>query len=88
MQGRKVLGWALRLIIHYSYRHNKVTWVGQNFKVGLAIDSIDYVTGIGNGSRDPIELNKYLKTHSVFKKNQLIFITRHCDLYTLLPLLY
>ena len=34
----------------------------------MAIDSIDYVTGIGNVSRDPIELNEHLKTHSVSKK--------------------
>ena len=38
------------------------------YKLGVAIDSIDYVTGIGNGSRDPIELNEHSKTHSVSKE--------------------
>ena len=37
-------------------------------KMTIIIDSIDYVTRIGNGSRDPIELNEHLKTHFVSKK--------------------
>ena len=41
----------------------------------IVIDSIDYVTGIENESRDPIEMNEWIfETHSV-SKNQSIFIT-------------
>ena len=42
-----------------------VWWLYPDF----SIDSIDYVTGIGNRSHDLIEMNEHLKTHSISKKS-------------------
>ena len=64
-------------LLPHKFKHSILKYIEINCDGGggiiqsiptYGIDSIDYVTGIGNGSRDPIELNEHSKTHSVSKK--------------------